>query len=231
MRAMILAAGRGTRLAALGLQVPKALVEVGGEPLLERQLRYLARHGVTTAVVNAHHLAEQVEAFAAARSGPPQLVVVREPVLLGTAGGVRGAIEHLGHEPFLVLYADVLIDEPLAPLVEAHRAARADVTLTVYEAAQSEGKGVVEVDGAGRIERFVEKGPSGPGLINAGLYVLEPAVVSPLPLGEQLDFGHDVFPDLLARGATLLAYRLAEPVIDVGTPDALALARERLAAT
>jgi NDP-sugar pyrophosphorylase family protein len=89
---MVLGAGRGTRLASLGLEVPKILVDVSGEPLLARQLRYLDGEGVDRVVVNAHHMADKVLAFARERSGPPELIVVSEPELLGTAGGVRNAI-------------------------------------------------------------------------------------------------------------------------------------------
>src|SRR2546423_12596170 len=89
---MILGAGRGTRLAQLDLGVPKILVDIDGEPLLARQLRYLDRQGVRRVVVNAHHLSGQVEAFAAGQHrGSPELVVVVEPTLLGTAGGGRHA--------------------------------------------------------------------------------------------------------------------------------------------
>src|ERR1035441_6413429 len=113
---MLLGAGRGTRLGALGLTVPKILVDVGGEPLLARQLRYLAREGAERVVVNAHHLADQVEAFAAQHTGPPELVVVREDELLGTAGGVRNALPELGTEPFVVLYGDVRSEEHTSEL-------------------------------------------------------------------------------------------------------------------
>ncbi len=121
---MILGAGRGTRLAELGLAVPKVLVPVGGRPLLARQIDYLAEQGFERVVVNAHHLAEAIQAFAAEYVGPVQLTVVTEPRLLGTAGSVRNALELLGQEAFLVLYGDVVVDEPLAPMLADHRRAR-----------------------------------------------------------------------------------------------------------
>src|SRR4051812_18438306 len=150
---MVLGAGRGTRLASLGLGVPKILVDVGGEPLLARQLRYLAGEGFERVVVNTHHLADQVEAFAAAHSGRPELVLSAEPELLGTAGGVRNALDLLGDEPFTVLYGDVLVPEPLRPVVAKHRS---PVTITVYESTETEGKGTVDVDADGRVTGFRE---------------------------------------------------------------------------
>jgi len=217
---MVLGAGRGTRLARLGLGVPKILVDVGGEPLLARQLRYLAGLGVTRVVVNAHHLAEQVEDFAREHIGVPELVVVREPELLGTAGGVRNALDHLGEDPFLVVYGDVLLDFPL----ELPRRARA--TITVYESMRVEGKGTVEVDGDDMVVRFREKEDvAPPALINAGIYLLDPSFVRDHAPAGASDFGHDVFPAALARGEPVGVVRLPQPVLDVGTPEDLARAQ------
>ncbi|PYR87510.1 MAG: hypothetical protein DMF84_31495, partial [Acidobacteria bacterium] len=124
------------------------------------------------------------------------------------------------------MYGDVLIEEPLEPLVDAHRRAGATATLTVYESTATAGKGVVEIDGAGRVLRFAEKRQDGPGLVNAGLYVLEHRLVAALPPGIPLDFGHDVLPAAVARDEIVFAYRLPDEVIDIGTPEALSLARK-----
>jgi mannose-1-phosphate guanylyltransferase len=233
VHAMILGAGRGTRLGELGRRVPKILVDVGGSPLLERQLSYLAREGVSHVVVNAHHLSESVVEFAAAYTGPIDVHVAVEPQLLGTAGGVRAVLQRLGEEPFLVLYGDVVVDAPLRPVVDEHRSSGAVATVTVYETSAIEGKGTVEVGDDGRVVRFLEKDPSvrPPALVNAGLYVVEPALLAAWPAGRELDFGHDVFPGALRRGQRLQAARLARPVIDMGTPEGLAEARRRAAAS
>ncbi len=227
MKAMILAAGRGTRLGALGEATPKVLLEIEGRPLLERQLHYLERNGVSQVVVNAHHHAAQIGLFAEKYTGSAELVCVIEEHLLGTAGGVRNALDHLRPDPFIVLYGDVLLDAPISPILELHRRTAASATLAVHEARSSEGKGVVEVDGHDRIKRFTEKGSraEGPVLINSGLYVIEPDLVAALPPGVESDFGRDVFPAALESGLPLSAARLAEPVIDIGTPEGLALAR------
>src|SRR4051812_18880707 len=110
MHAMILAAGRGTRLGSLGQVTPKVLLELGGEPLLARHLRYLEREGVRQVVLNLHHLAEQVAQFVAKYTGPVAVTCLEERSLLGTAGGVRNALPELGSDPFIVLYGDILID-------------------------------------------------------------------------------------------------------------------------
>lgn len=222
---MILGAGRGTRLGALSLKIPKVLIEVGGEPLLARHLRYLEREGIRRVVINAHHLGADVRRFAEGYRGPLEVAVVTEPRLLGTAGGVRNALPHLGAGPFVVLYGDVLIDVPLGPIVDAHHAARACLTLTVYASGSTIGKGVVALDDAGYVVGFAEKRTDGPGLVNAGLYVVERSFVARLRPGEVLDFGHDVLPQAVADGQPIFAYQLPEPVIDIGTPEALSRVR------
>ncbi len=130
---MILAAGRGTRLGSMGLTMPKVLVEVGGQPLLQSQIDYLAREGIERVVVNAHHRAEEIERFVDRYEGSLKLILIKEEKLLGTAGGVRNALDALGPAAFFVLYGDVVIDEPLAPIAAAHRRRAAAATVTVYE--------------------------------------------------------------------------------------------------
>lgn len=210
--------------------MPKILIDVAGEPLLARQLRYLGTQGVLRVVVNAHHFAEQVEDFAAEHSRSPALVVVVEEHLLGTAGGVRNALAELGDDPFFVLYGDVLVDEPLAPVMDAHRAGGVVATITVYESTRTKDKGTVEVDDAGRVASFREKQAVPPerALINAGIYVVEPSFLrGAVAPGAVSDFGHDVFPAALAAGKPLGVYRLDRPVLDVGTPADLEAARGR----
>ena len=225
-QAIVLAAGRGTRLGELGRQQPKVLVDVGGEPLLAHQLRYLHRHGVERVVVNASHLAEQVEEFAGGRTGAPNLTVVVEPEPLGTAGGVINALELFDDRPLLVLYGDVLTSEDLTPMAALHERHRPVATLAVWESDRTREKGVVELSDS-LVTGFREKDPTVlSGWVNAGIYVVEPAWLAASPADTPLDFGFDLFPATLEEGAELRAHRLAHPVRDVGTPEALAKARE-----
>lgn len=227
MVAMILAAGLGTRLGALGAARPKVLLEIGGRPLLEHHLDYLQANGAHRVVLNAHHHAELIEAAAASYRGPLEVIVVPEDELLGTAGGVRNALLHLNDDPFMVFYGDVVVREPVAPMFDLHRRAAAAATLAVHRAAESEGKGTVEVDAAGYATRFAEKEASavGPALINSGIYVLDRRVVEQLEPDAFCDFGDTVLPTLIDNGERVATFRLQEPVIDIGTPEGLALAR------
>ncbi|MDQ4023905.1 MAG: nucleotidyltransferase family protein [Actinomycetota bacterium] len=222
---MILAAGRGTRLGALGRSTPKVLVDVGGRPLLQRHLEYLEREGFSRVVLNAHHLAAQITAFVASYAGPLEICCVLEARALGTAGGVRNALPLLEPGPFLVLYGDVLVEEPLAPLFELHQENGAVATLVVHWDGSAKGKGVVRADVNGRVTGFEEKSQSsGRALVNSGVYVVEPELVSSVPAGTPTDFGHHVFPSALDRGLPIFSYPISDPVIDIGTPRGLALA-------
>lgn len=225
---MILAAGRGTRLGALGRRTPKILVDIDGEPLLARQIRYLRRGGVERIVLNAHHLADQVKHFVHTHPDSGSIEVLVEPRLLGTAGGVLNALPRLGDAPFAVLYGDVLIDESVGSLAQAHRRSEAHATIAVYRSEDIAGKGTVTVSEDGFVAQFEEKTAARAGgdvYVNAGLYVVDPEFLAGLSKGVPLDFGHDVFPDALAKGEPIGAHVLDSPVLDIGTPAALQLAR------
>jgi NDP-sugar pyrophosphorylase family protein len=231
--AMILAAGKGTRLGDLGRAHAKVMIDVGGESLLARHLRLLESLGVQRVVINVSHLAEQVQDAARAYAGPIEIVCIEELELLGTSGGVRNALDHLLPGPFIVMYGDVLVREQLAPMLEAHKQHGGVATLAVYGADDALGKGTVETDSDGQITGFAEKEDHGSAtdsfLINAGIYVLEAELVAELEAGAFSDFGLDVFPRALANGRALFVYELSEPVIDVGTPEGLAAARSSAA--
>ena len=135
MKAMVLAAGIGSRLRPLTDRIPKALVDIGGMPLVEIALRRLAAAGVREAVVNTHHEAEQLERFLRSRTDLGlRIAISHEPELLDTGGGIKNAASLLaGNEPFLVHNADVVSGVDLRRLVEAHRASGALATLSVRD--------------------------------------------------------------------------------------------------
>lgn len=224
--ALILAAGKGTRLGDLGRQVPKVLLPIGGRPLLDHHLEHVEREGVRRVVINAHHLADQLHEHLASYRGSLDIEILVEPILLGTAGAAVNALDALGRGRFFVIYGDVMLFEPLGPILRTHESSGAGATLTVYEREDTTAKGVVEVDSNGRVTSFVEQDPqrTGPGLVNAGLYVIEPELLADCDQGTFLDFGHDVFPAALAAGQRLQTH-LIPPVLDIGTPEGLASAR------
>jgi NDP-sugar pyrophosphorylase family protein len=220
VRAVLLAAGLGTRLAPITDVIPKILAPLAGRPLLEYQLAYLARQGIGEVAINLHHRAEGVREFLAERDLPVAVRVSLEPALLGTAGALHPLRDFIS-EPTVVLYGDVLTDARLETLVAAHTGRGAAATLTYYTGPLA-GKGSIELDPEQRVHRFVEKAESPPkaGYANAGLYVVSPMVLDYVRQGA--DFGHDVWPEMLAAGEPLYGHALDGYVRDIGSPDALA---------
>jgi mannose-1-phosphate guanylyltransferase len=224
MKAFLLAAGLGTRLRPLTDTVPKCLVEIDGIPLLDLWLEQLARAGVTEALVNLHHFADQVEHHVAERSQPIPIRTVHEPTLLGSAGTLRTNRDFVrGEELFLAINADNLTDFDLRVLVDAHRAADSLATLALFRAADPSSCGIVEV-GDGVVMSFEEK-PQRPrgDLANAGLYAFSPDVIDLVPPHLPRDIGRHVLPRLVGRAR---AVSIGDAYFaDIGTPRALARAQ------
>ena len=228
MKAVLLAAGRGTRLAPLTDSIPKILAPLGGRPLLEHQLHYLARNGVAEVGLNLHHHAEQVFEFLEHFDAPFPIRVSHERGLLGTAGALLGLRDFVSGS-FVLLYGDVLTDADLPSLLERHRMREGLATLTYYRSLETAGKGVLAVTPDERVSSFAEKSPAitGEALVNAGLYALDAKVLTWIRPGA--DFGHDVWPAALAAGEALWGYELHGYVRDIGSLDALQKAERDLA--
>ncbi len=237
MKAMILAAGLGRRMAPLSAVCAKPALPVLGKPILRWLLETLAAQGVELAVVNAHaHLASVRAAIAGA---PLRVELSVEPTLYGSAGGIRAARPHLrGPNPFVVLNADMLLDLDLAALLARHRAGGAQATLALRDDPRKRLFGTIGYDAEGRVcritDRIALRAESGSGLF-AGVQVLQPEILEQLEARTPLELMPDLYVPLLARGAPLAAW-LQPPAADwwpIGEPaqllDANLLALERAA--
>jgi len=186
---------------------------VDGRPVLEHTIAHLVRHGVEDVVVNLHHLPEPVVAhFGDGSRFDVRIHWSHEQTLLGTAGGVAYARRHL-QEPFLVWYGDNLSDLRLDALAGLHVERGALATIALHRRDDVSSSGIVGVDETGQVRRFLEKPATHDvfsSWVNAGIYLLEPSVLDEVPEGVEWDFGRQVFPALLAREATVMAYRMGE---------------------
>jgi mannose-1-phosphate guanylyltransferase/phosphomannomutase len=223
MKIVILNGGKGTRLGLT--DKPKPMVPVAGRPLLERLVETAKVSGFVDFVFLNGHLAEVIEAhFGNGSQFGVRIEHVREAEPLGTAGAVRQA-KALLSEPFIVLYGDILIDVDLAHFAEAHAKSGAIGTLFVHPNDHPHDSDLVKADANGRIVRFLSKphavGAVLPNLVSAALYVLDPEAIGYVPLVVASDWGHDVFPAIVAAGRPLLAYRSIEYAKDIGTPERL----------
>lgn len=226
MHAVILAGGKGERLAVRSGGLPKPLVDVLGKPMIERQIELLAHHHMEEVTVLTGFGAEAIARFCGDGSRwSVRLCCIAEPAPLGTAGAVIAALNRLP-ERFCVLYGDTVLNVDLPRLMAAHRNSGAGATLFLHPNDHPYDSDLVEIDGVGRIVAFYPyPHPSGallPNLVNAALYVVEADILWGLPVPRQpLDFAKHVFPQLLRQGVRLQSYRSPEYIKDGGTPERL----------
>lgn len=234
VRALVLAAGLGTRLRPLTDSVPKCLVPVAGRPLLDYWQAAFTRDEIAEVRINVHTHPEQVEAWVAERNGVGPVVwsSVHEPELLGSGGTLRANLAWLERsDVFLVIYADNLSTVDFSELLSFHREHNAELTMALFEAPNPSACGIATLDDRGRVVHFVEK-PASPAssLANAGIYVVSRGILGAVldevaaerefdGRSRVIDMGHDVLPRMEGRmhGMALPGYHR-----DVGTPENLA---------
>lgn len=222
-RALLLAGGLGTRLRPLTETTPKCLIEVAGKPMLDYWIDALNRAGITEALLNTHHHAEQVRAYISevnARGGV-QLSEAYEPELLGSAGTVH-ANRDWAQGDVVVIYADNLSDIDLGDLAATHRAHDQPMTMALFHTPYPEKCGIATLDAQDLITEFVEK-PEHPAsdLANAGLYVLDKEAWCEIADMDVFDFGFDVIPKFVGR---MTGYLHDSYHRDIGTHESLAIA-------
>lgn len=232
MKAVLLAAGRGTRLGVLTERIPKALIEVAGVPLLGHVLGGLKRAGIEDVTVVTGYLGEMIEAEmgTGAQSGM-QITYVRQAKLEGTAAALGLAREHVEGEPFFLGWGDVLVRrENYRRVIAAARFA--DGAIAVNDTDDPWAGAAVYVDEAMRVTRIIEKPPKGTSTTrwnNAGLCVLAPAIWEQIDRLRPSARGEYELPEavaaLVADGAALRTVPIEGPWFDIGTPDDLTRAR------
>jgi len=225
VKAFLLAAGIGSRLRPVTDAIPKCMVVIDEQPLLDIWLDAFVRAGVDEVLVNVHHLPDVVRHHIAGRTSPPTVHMFFEPELLGSAGTLLANRRWVaGEELFLACYADNLTDFDLRSLVDAHRVHGPVATLTVFHSEKPWAGGVVELDDTGRVVGFAEK-PSEPvsDLTNAGMYAFHPSVLDAIDGMPPSDIGYDLLPRLVGRARAVLVEGYFR---DIGTADSYKRARE-----
>ncbi len=225
MKALLLAAGHGTRLRPLTDTIPKCLLPILGTPLLEIWLGTCRRFGITDILINLHAHAAAVRDFLAARADGLRVRLAEEPQLLGSAGTLAQNWDFVAHESnFWIFYADVLTNADLAPMLAFHHARGQIATLAVTEVVDPTRCGVVTLDETGIIREFVEK-PAVPAsnLAFSGLMLATPQVRECLPQTVPADIGFHVLPKLAGR---MTGYRISDYLMDIGTLDNYRVAQQ-----
>lgn len=227
MKAFLLAAGRGTRLRPYTESIPKCLIPVHGKPLLEIWLDLLCRHGIHDVLINTHHHADQVEAFAGSykHRNEINIVISYEPRLLGSAGTIWQCRDFIDRkDDFMVFYADNLTNMNLEKFADFHNYTKKKngiLSMGLFHAENPSACGIARLDSERKITSFVEK-PENPvsDLANAGIYMATSEIFDYFALlssdlkKDVLDLGHDLLPLLSGK---MYGYLIPEYLRDIGT--------------
>jgi D,D-heptose 1,7-bisphosphate phosphatase len=219
---VILAGGKGTRLKDRLGDLPKPMIPIAGKPLLEHQIELARAHGFDGVVLFVCHGADLIQQHLGDGSRWKlrlRYIVEKEP--LGTAGAVLAGFDQLA-DRFAVMYGDTMVNVDLTRFWNVHENTRADATLFLHPNNHPLDSDLVEVNREDWVTAFHNR-PHPPGnffqnLVNAGLYVIEKRALSPSRDIMPMDFGKDLFPQMLTRGAKLFGYNSPEFIKDIGTP-------------
>lgn len=226
IKALILAAGKSTRISLIAKNLPKPLLKIQRKPVLVHNLELLAKNNIKTVWINLHYQGTLIRKEIG--NGKKFGVTVhysREKTILGTAGAVKKLKKEFDREPFLVLYGDNLTDCDLTALLKTHEKSKAIATIAVFNQKENLNSGIaggrVKINKNGFIKNFIEGNIRQPQLsnyVNAGIYALEPEILNYIPTGFS-DFGKDIFPKLLTQNYKIKTYKLKGYCLAVDTPD------------
>lgn len=227
MEAIVLAGGLGTRLASKLDGIPKAMAPVAGRPFLEILLNQIKRAGCTRALLSVGHLHKVIQDHFGASFDGMRLDYVIEEAPLGTGGAIAKALVDAREKSVLVLNGDTFLDADYAAMMRLHAAEGCRMTMAIVRQADIARYGGVVVEG-NRIVGYEEKGRSGPGWINAGVYVLPRDLQWPPSLPERFSFEVD-FLAKEARRLAPAAFEVDGFFLDIGVPADLDRAQTELA--
>lgn len=218
-QAVILAGGRGVKMRPLTYEVPKALIPIGGKPILEYTIDLLRRHGITDIVLATGFLGEKIRLhFGDGSRFGVEISYSQEKKKQGTGGALRLARKHLGSAPFLVFHGDVLANPDINALFSFHHEHQGVASMALAVVKDVPRVGEVQLSGR-EVKRFFQPGARlTSGLVNAGIYILEPEIFDFIPKK-----GLSMLEDILAKIAQegkLFGFPFTEPWFDVSTPKA-----------
>jgi mannose-1-phosphate guanylyltransferase/phosphomannomutase len=219
MKAMILAAGGGTRLYPLTFTLPKPMAPVCNRPVMEHIITHVRKFGIDQIIVNLHSMPQQIEShFKEGSHLKVHIHYSHEQEPLGTAGGVKN-VQDLLTETFMVIGGDDLHDIDLSEMLTFHRKSGAVATIGLSHEEDVHQYGVVVTDEAGRIQEFQEKPrpeEARSHWVNNGIYIFEPAILDMIPDGVFYDFGSQLFPVLKDGKAPFYGFKCSGYWKDIG---------------
>ncbi len=218
---IILAGGLGTRIRGVLGTTPKVLAPIGGQPFLALLLGWLAGFGARRIILGLGHLAGEVQAYLGRSSFPGlDIQCMVEPDPLGTGGAIAYLCQTPRSDPVMIVNGDSLVDGDLCAFMEAHHRAAAPASILCTSVENAGRYGSVEIDGKGYIMAFREKDPgAGPGLINAGIYLLGAEMIEELKTSGAFSLERDILQK--APPGALFGLAGDFTFIDIGTPEDL----------
>lgn len=227
MEAIVLAGGLGTRLRSAVPDLPKPMAPIGNRPFLSFVLDGLADAGFETAVLAVGYRSEAIREYFKDHYGALRIRYSIEDKALGTGGAIRLGLEKTVSRHVFVLNGDTYLELDYRAMYQAHMAARASITVAVRCVGDTARYGALEI-GRGRVQGFVEKGRSGPGVINGGTYLVSRDLFARYALPEAFSLETDVLMPYVSE-LRPLAFEAEGMFIDIGVPEDYARAREVLA--
>lgn len=221
MKAVALVGGQGTRLRPLTFRTPKPLLPLVNRPLLEFVVERCKRNEISDLVLSTNYLPDLFRVALGDSLFGVAIEYIHEVDALGTAGGVKNC-ESAIDDTFYVFNGDVLTGLDLVEMLEYHRSKSAAVTLYLTPVEDPRAYGVVPLDSDGRVTAFIEKpslADASTNMINGGVYIIEPEILSEIPRDEPYSFERQLFPDLVAAGTPIYGYESDAYWLDIGTPD------------
>lgn len=216
MKAVILVGGMGTRMRPLTYVIPKAMLPIGGKPLLEHTIHYLKEHGITEVIVCVAYLKTHImDYFKDGKKLGIKLKYAESDMPLGTAGQLKTA-EKFVSERFIAMNGDIITSLSIRKLVEFHEKTHGIGTIALKRFEVAIPYGHIEMDSNSTIKKFVEK-PTFSFLANAGIYAFEPKIFDYIPPNKVVSIERETFPNLLKNGEKLHGYFEEAYWSDVGT--------------
>lgn len=223
MKVVIVAGGKGTRIASVAAEIPKAMIPINGKPVIEYQIELAKRYGLTEFIFIIGYLGEQIEDyFADGSNWGVSISYFKEAKPLGTAGALAYLKDEL-KEDFFVFYGDTVMDIDLMKMRDFHLNKKSDATLFVHPNDHPYDSDIVEIDESGKVKAiFTKPHPEGfvsRNLVNAALFIFSPNVLNEVKLGEKSHIEKDILPRCIERALNVYGYVSPEYIKDMGTPD------------
>jgi NDP-sugar pyrophosphorylase family protein len=219
MKAVVLSGGYATRLRPISYALPKLLFPVAGKPMIYWTLDLLQKYGVDQVVLAVNYLSDSLRAAVRERYNHVRISYSLESKPLGTGGPIKLAADKLKlKETFIAMNGDIITEIALDEMLRHHQESGAIVTDALHEVRDPSRFGVVKLDSEGRIQSFVEKPNSGQApshLVNAGIYMIEPKLLSMIPSNRKVSLEREIFP-ILAKRAKLSGFPFKGKWFDIG---------------